>query len=82
MTPIQLAETILDHAESVPWPVTAFLVESRHRKSWSVETFRVNDPACDRLRKSRGVLEVGTYTKGAAQTDVLADVLEVMGRAR
>lgn len=80
--PVAMAEAVLDLLDKVPGARVVFLSFNRGTESLKLYTAKSNDPEPDRWRAMRGYYEVGTYTKGAAQTDLIADFLEVMARVR
>lgn len=80
--PAAMAETILDLLDQVPGARSVFLHFTPRSQTLKLVTGLVNDPECDRWRASKGYFEVGTYARGAAQTDVIADLIETQSRIR
>jgi len=82
-SPITMAEKILERLDGVPWPLSAWLEQTRN-ESTHVHTYRENDPEVERLRTKRlaNWIELGVYDHRAAKSDVVADVLDAMGRVR
>jgi hypothetical protein len=79
--PVGMAEAVLNLLDMVPGARSVFLEKSRW-ESIHLHTALIDSPEPDRWRKTRGFYEVGTYVKGAAQTDVIGDLLETMARIR
>jgi hypothetical protein len=81
VNPVVMAEQVLELLDKIPGARTVFLERTRN-ESIHLRTAKVNDPEPDKWRKSKGFVEVGTYKRGAAHTDVVGDLLETMGRVR
>ena len=82
MKPIEMAEYIQALLDTVPGARTVFLRHKRSSQTLSIESYKTSDPEPDKLRKTAGYYEVGTYGRGIATSDLVADILETMGRVR
>ena len=82
MKPIEMAEYIQALLDQVPGARTVFLRYKRASQTLAIESYKTSDPEPDKLRKTAGYYEVGTYTRGAATSDLVADILETMGKIR
>lgn len=80
ITPLEMAEQVLDLLDKIPGARTVFLERTR-TESIRLHTAKVNDPEPERWRKSRGFSEVGTYKRGVLLGDVADDIRETLGRA-
>ena len=79
--PVSMAEAVLNLLDMVPGARSVFIEQGRS-ETLRLHTALIDAPEPDRWRKTRGFYEVGTYVKGAAQTDVIGDLLETMARIR
>ena len=79
--PAAMAEAVLNLLDMVPGARSVFIEQGRS-ETLRLHTALIDAPEPDRRRRTRGFYEVGTYTKGAAQTDVIGDLLETMARSR
>lgn len=86
--PLTMAESFVQKLEDIPGQRVLFLRYKRSGESFLAESFKTNDPECDKLRspassgKSISWLEVGTYSRGVTVRQVRDDISETMARVR
>lgn len=79
--PVVMAEDILFRLDSSPWPLVVFLSKTRS-ESIHAHCYRPNDPEVERIRKRADMRELGTYTRGVLERDLVQDILDEMRRIR
>ena len=80
--PVSLAEAILDALDKVPGARACFIQHIPSSETLKLQTALINAPEVDRWHSTRGYHWIGTYAKGATQSQVVEDVRETMSRIR
>lgn len=77
--PMAIAERFMDEFRKVPWSVTVFVEFSFSNAKYKFRTYKPNDPDCERFRRSKLGVEVGTYNTRVSVHDLRDDLIAAMG---
>lgn len=80
--PVSLAEAILDALDKVPGARACFLMHIPASETLKLQTALINAPEVDRWHSTRNMHWIGTYAKGATQSQVVEDVRAAMAGIR